>query len=279
MQAPKDQYIKIGEINTRYWAVGESGPTVVLIHGVGRFAEEWLPSIDSLAAHHRVYALDLPGHGLTDKPRSASYGLADMAGFVKAFMKALEIQEAHVIGHSLGGGISLQLVLRFPEAVEKLVLVCPAGLGKEATLVLRITAVPLLGEILTRPSLNGTKRLLKEFVNDPALLTDEFVEFNYRMAAQPGAQQAVLKTLRSAGNLFGQYEDTYRPIVNNLGTIEQPVLIIWGRQDRVLPLAHGQAAVSRFPKANLEVIDNCGHLPMFEEAKKFNELILGFLAN
>ncbi len=277
MPAPQNQHIKIGEINTRYWAVGESGPNVVLIHGVGRFAEEWLPSIDSLAAHHRVYALDLPGHGLTDKPLSASYGLVDMAGFVKAFMESLGIDQAHIIGHSLGGGIALQLVLRFPEAVGKLALVCPAGLGKEATLILRIATVPLLGEILTRPGLKGTKRLLKEFVNDPALLTEEFVEFNYRMAARPGAQQAVLKTLRTAGNLFGQSEDTYRPIVNSLGKIKQQVLIIWGRQDRVLPVAHGQATVTRFPTASLEVIENCGHLPMLEETKKFNELILDFL--
>ena len=279
MPAPQDQYIKIGEINTRYWAVGESGPNVVLIHGVGRFAEEWLPSIDKLAAHHRVYALDLPGHGLTDKPLSASYGLVDMAGFVKAFTESLGIGQAHIIGHSLGGGIALRLVLRFPEAVRKLVLVCPAGLGKEATLILRIATVPLLGEILTRPSLKGTRRLLKEFVNDPALLSEEFVEFNYRMAAQPGAQQAVLKTLRTAGNLFGQYEDTYRPIVNNLGKIKQPVLIIWGRQDRVLPVAHGQAAVTRFPTASLEVIENCGHLPMLEDTHIFNELISNFLTH
>jgi 4,5:9,10-diseco-3-hydroxy-5,9,17-trioxoandrosta-1(10),2-diene-4-oate hydrolase len=133
--------------------------------------EGWLPSFDALAAHCRVYALDLPGHGHTDKPLSASYRLADLARFVNDFMGALDIRPAHVIGHSLGGGIALQLTLQFSEVVDRLVLVCSAGLGKEATLVLRITAIPLLGEILTRPSLNGTRRLLKEFVKDPAFLT------------------------------------------------------------------------------------------------------------
>jgi 4,5:9,10-diseco-3-hydroxy-5,9,17-trioxoandrosta-1(10),2-diene-4-oate hydrolase len=150
-------------------------------------------------------------------------------------------------------------------------------LGKEATLVLRITAVPLLGEILTRPSLNGTRRLLKEFVKDRALLTDDFVDLSYRMAAQPGAQQAVLKTLRSAGNLFGQYEETFRPIVDNLVSINCPVLIIWGRQDRVLPVAHGQAAVTGLPNARLEILENCGHLPMLEHTRMFNDSILEFL--
>ena len=279
MQAPEDRYIKIGEINTRYWMAGDTGPQVVLIHGVGRFLEEWLPSFDALAAHNRVYALDWPGHGRTDKPLSASYRLVDLASFVNDFMGALDISQAHIVGHSMGGGIALQLTLQFPEAVDKLVLVCSAGLGKEVTLVLRIASVPLLGEILTRPSLNGTRRLLKEFVKDPAFLTDDFIDLSYRMAALPGAQQAVLKTLRSAGNLFGQYDDTYRPIVDNLGSIESPVLIIWGRQDRVLPVAHGQAAVTRLPNASLEILEDCGHLPMLEQTQRFNESILDFLSS
>ena len=279
MQAPEDRYIKIGEINTRYWMAGNTGPQVVLIHGVGRFLEEWLPSFDNLAAHNRVYALDLPGHGHTDKPLSASYRLADLARFVNGFMEALDISPAHVVGHSLGGGIALQLTLQFPEAVDRLVLVCSASLGKEVTLVLRITAVPLLGEILTRPSLNGTRRLLKEFVKDPAVLTDEFVDHSYRMAALPGAQQAVLKTLRSSGNLFGQHDDTYRPIVDNLGSIKKPILIIWGRQDRVLPVAHGQAAVTKLPNASLKILEECGHLPMLEQTQQFNESILDFLSS
>ncbi len=277
MQAPEEHYIKIGGINTRYWTAGDTGPNVVLIHGVGRFLKEWRPSFDALAAHYRVYALDLPGHGHTDKPLSVSYRLVDLARFVNEFVGALDIDQAHVVGHSLGGGIALQLTLQFPDAVDRLVLVCSAGLGKEATLVLRITAVPVLGEILTRPSLKGTRRLLKEFVKDPAFLTDAFVDLSYRMAALPGAQQAVLKTLRSAGNLFGQYDDTYRPIVDNLGSIESPVLIIWGRQDRVLPVAHGQAAVKELPNASLKILEDCGHLPMLEQTQKFNESILDFL--
>ena len=279
MKAPEDRYIKIGEINTRYWTAGDTGPNVVLIHGVGRFLEEWLPSFDALAAHYRVYALDLPGHGHTDKPLSVSYRLVDLARFVNEFVGALDIDQAHVVGHSLGGGIALQLTLQFPEAVNKLVLVCSAGLGKEVILVLRIATVPLLGEILTRPSLNGTRRLLKEFVKDPAFLTDDFVDLSYRMAALPGAQQAVLKTLRSAGNLFGQRDDTYRPIVDNIGSIKNPILMIWGRQDRVLPIAHGQAAVTRLPNARLKILEDCGHLPMLEKTQRFNESILDFLSS
>jgi 4,5:9,10-diseco-3-hydroxy-5,9,17-trioxoandrosta-1(10),2-diene-4-oate hydrolase len=86
MQPPEERYIKIGEINTRYWMAGDTGPQVLLIHGVGRFLEEWMLSFDALAAHNRVYALDLPGHGRTDKPLSASYRLVDLARFVNDFI-------------------------------------------------------------------------------------------------------------------------------------------------------------------------------------------------
>ena len=105
------------------------------------------------------------------------------------------------------------------------------------------------------------------------------INTRYWMAALPGAQQAVLKTLRSAGNLFGQYDDTYRPIVDNLGSIESPVLIIWGRQDRVLPVAPGQAAVTRLPNASLKILEECGHLPMLEQTQQFNESIIDFLSS
>ena len=105
------------------------------------------------------------------------------------------------------------------------------------------------------------------------------MDLSYRMAALPGAQQAVLKTLRSAGNLFGQYADTYRPIVDNFGSIKSPVLIIWGRQDCVLPVAHGQAAAAGLSNARLKILEDCGHLPMLEQTEKFNVSILDFLSS
>ncbi|MDX2502751.1 MAG: alpha/beta fold hydrolase [Deltaproteobacteria bacterium] len=99
------------------------------------------------------------------------------------------------------------------------------------------------------------------------------------MAAIPAAQQAVLKTLRSAGNLFGQLNESYRPIVENLELIKCPALIIWGRQDRVLPVIHGQAAEKVLPNARLKILENCGHLPMLEHTQLFNDTILDFLSN
>lgn len=114
MKTPQDRYIRVGQINIRYWAEGSQGSPVVLIHGIGGYIESWLPSFDVLAAQHRVYAVDLLGHGRTDKPLDVSYKIADLAQFVKDFMAALEIEHAHLVGHSLGGAIATRLSLVCP---------------------------------------------------------------------------------------------------------------------------------------------------------------------
>jgi pimeloyl-ACP methyl ester carboxylesterase len=112
---PKDQYIKAGEINTRYWS------TVILIHGLGASAEIWMHNVDALAKQHRVYVPDLAGFGRSDKPVS-SFTHLDYTYFVDDFIKALNIEQASLVGQSLGGGITLQYALQFPLRVQKLVL-------------------------------------------------------------------------------------------------------------------------------------------------------------
>ena len=94
MKMPQDRYIKVGHINTRYWAEGSQGSPVILIHGIGGYVEGWLPNIDVLATQHQVYAVDLLGHGRTEKPLDVSYTIASLTQFVKDFMTALGIEQA-----------------------------------------------------------------------------------------------------------------------------------------------------------------------------------------
>ena len=152
MKPPKDRYIKVGKVNTHYWEEGTQGSPVILIHGIGCYIELWSPTFEALAAQHRVYALDLLGHGRTDKPQDVSYKLENLAQFVNNFMTALGIEHAHVVGHSLGGAIATKLCLLYPTLVDKLVLAAPGGLGKEGPIAFRIASLPILGELLTRPS-------------------------------------------------------------------------------------------------------------------------------
>jgi pimeloyl-ACP methyl ester carboxylesterase len=279
MQAPQDRYIRVGQINARYWAEGDHGSTVLLLHGVGAFIERWLPSFATLATQHRVYAMDLPGHGQTEKLLSVSLGWEGSAQFVKDFMTTLKIENASLVGHSMGGGIALHFAFKFSPMVERLVLVSSAGLGKEISPSFRLASLPALGEMLTRPSREGSARDLRMLVYDQVVLTDKLIELQYQMSALPGAQQALLKMLRWGFNPFGAYKRYYGPILRDLAFIKNPVLIIWGRQDQYTTVEHAQVAANGLSNSRVEILDNCGHLPMLEKTQQFNALLLDFLGS
>ncbi|MHC5763598.1 alpha/beta fold hydrolase [Nostoc sp.] len=271
----QDQYVKVGSVNTRYWQAGDSGSTVILLHGGGGYIELWKYNIQELAKHHRVYAFDMVGAGRSDKPDAAHYTFDFMAQFTRDFMKVLEIPKANLIGTSAGGGVALTLTLNFPQLVERLILVGSAGLGKELNFLLRVTTIPGLAKLFSSPSKSGVAMLCKQAVYDSKLITDEIVEEFYQMATLPGAAEATLNLGRSNFNIWGQF---YQSIADKLHTIEVPTLIIWGRQDPMVPVTHAQNAVKIISNAQLEIIEECGHWSPIEHPQKFNQLVLEFLS-
>lgn len=277
-QTLQDQYVKVGSINTRYWTSGNKGTKVLLLHGAGGCVDYWMQNIGALAQHHCVYAVDMVGSGRSDKP-VATYSLTYLAQFIKDFMDALNIKRASLIGPSLGGGVALQFTLMFPEKVSKLVLISCFGLGKELPIGLRLVSRPFLGEFLTRPSRNGIAGMLKLAVHDPTLITDELIDISYQISALPGAHRSLLKLARRNSNIFGVRTQVYRPLVAQLASITAPTLVVWGKQDRLLPVAHADVAIKALPNAHLHVFDPCGHWPPFERPGEFNALVIEFLAS
>ncbi len=277
MMLPTDRYVKVSTINTRYWAEGQQGAPVVLVHGIGGYVENWLPCLGELTTRYHVFALDLMGMGRTDKPPEASYSISSLAQFVRDFMSTQGIEHAHLVGHSLGGAISLRLTLMFPDIVDKLVLANSAGLGRKAGLALRLGAIPMLGRFFTYPSRIGSKLMLKMMVHDPDVITEKLSDEYFQMASLPGNQECFLKTLRENGSFFGQSEKMYGPHIQGLATINKPVLLISGKGDPTMPAAHVRAAAESLPNAHLHIFEDCGHIPMFEKTQAFNELLMGFL--
>ena len=270
----EDRYIKVGSVNTRYWQVGDSGNSVILLHGGGGYIELWKHNILELAKHHRVYAFDMVGAGRTDKV-NADYTFDFMAQFTRAFMAALNISKASFIGTSAGGGVALTFTLNFPELVDRLILVGSAGLGKEVSFLLRVTTVPGLGRLFSSPSKAGVAMLCKQAVYDSNLITDAIVEEFYQMATLPEAAAATLNVGRSNFNIWGQF---HQPITERLAAIAAPTLIIWGRQDPMVPVTHAQKAAKMIPNAQLAIIEECGHWSSIEHPQKFNQLVLEFLS-
>ena len=274
---PPDRYVQVGDIKTRYWAVGESGPVLILVHGILRFAEDWLHNIESLAQNHRVYAIDLIGYGCTSKP-DIEYVLEDFVAFVRGFMDAIGIERATLIGHSLGGGVVLNVAHRYPERVERLVLVAGAGFGQKVHLFFRLASLPVLPKLWARPTRLVIRQAFRQVVYDGSVITDDMVELAYERFYLPGARAALLKTIRNGVTLPGIRREILTLVQEALPSIIMPTLVIWGRQDPVLPVAHADVAVERLPNARLHLLDECGHFPMFEHPRIFNALLNEFLA-
>ena len=273
----EDRYVRVGDARARYWRAGESGSPVLLLGGIGCSVLEWTSNIGALAERHTVYVLDMLGEGLTDKPEGARYALADLARFTCGFLREVGVDRAHFVGNSLGGRLALECARQEPERVRSMVLVAPAGVGRETHLMMRLPTVPFLGEMATRPSRIGLRMLWRLWVHDPAPITEPFVETKVRLASAPGAHQAFLKTLRGFVGIGGFERSQVEALQADMRAMTQPALVIWGKQDRLLPCAQAEILRGRLPRAEVRIFDPCGHLPQMERPQLFNETVLAFL--
>jgi pimeloyl-ACP methyl ester carboxylesterase len=278
MSILKDQFATVGPARTRFWQAGNSGSAVVLLHGIGCSVLEWRSNIAELAQKHRVYALDLLGHGLTDKPQDESYSLGSLAQFILDFMTTQGLDRAHLAGNSLGGRLALECALRAPARVASMALADPAGVGRECHINFRLAAAPVIGNILTRPSRFGLKMLWDLAFVDTSLVTKEVVEDKFRFASSPGAQAAFLKTLRGFLEFSGFPADQVAALHAALPGITAPALVVWGRQDQLLPVKQADVLKRLLPHVEVQIFENCGHVPQVECASQFNQSVLEFWA-
>jgi pimeloyl-ACP methyl ester carboxylesterase len=266
----EEQSTEVGGMPARYLRAGTTGPPLLLLHGVGDNAFDWQWVMPALASTHRVYALDLPGSGGSAKPLT-DYSPAFFTRFVAAFLDALEIDRATVIGNSLGGLVGLRLALAEPERVTALGLVSSAGLGREVTYVLRSMALPGYGKLAVawgkkRPGAaqRAVGRAAQIFAR-PWDAPREWIKEQYRLARLPGFLEAQLATVRAQVGLKGQRE----VLVDRLVQLERPTILIWGTRDRVLPYSQAKEAYSRLTQGYLGLIPECGHLPQVEQPERF----------
>jgi len=272
-----DRYVHVDSVRARYWELGAGAP-VLLIHGLGASVETWEETLRVLAKTHHVYAVDLVGFGYSDKP-AADYTVDYLVDFIRGFMDVAGLEQATLIGHSLGGALVLRLAILHPDRASKLVLVDSAGLSRKVGLGLRLASLPLVGELLLRPSPEKTRQALKPFFHDPILLTGAFVDLNYDLITQPGAQAAYLSTVRSLASVFGARRHIGDGIIARLEEIRVPTLVIWGAQDAIVPVAHAEIARDRIANAQIHILPECGHMPMMEKTEEFHRLVGRFLVN
>jgi pimeloyl-ACP methyl ester carboxylesterase len=276
LSVSEDLYVRVEGINTRYWQMGNSGSSVILLHGGNGSIEFWLYNIAVLAQQHRVYAFDMVGAGKSDYP-DADYSLTYQAEFLKSFMVAMAIDSATLIGNSMGGAVSLQFTKLYPDRVDKLVLVDSMGLGKEINFGIRLITLPAIINLL-RPSRWMIPAMLRSNFYNGRELPPEWIELRYLVFAIPGRNQVILQLGQSNFTLRGVRQDVYQPIVDSLPQITQPTLIIWGDRDRIIPVKHADIAAAGLPNSQLQIFPECGHHPYLEYPDLFNRSVLEFLA-
>ncbi|MFC2065057.1 alpha/beta fold hydrolase [Chloroflexota bacterium] len=271
----EESYLDVNGIRTRYREAG-SGPEVLLIHGLGSYLEHLQPTFEALADHCHVISLDLPGFGLSDKPE-LPYSIPFFADFIQAFMEVKEIPTTCLAGNSLGGMIAFELCLLAPERVDRLVFLAGGCFNRGLGSSLRLMTLPFVNEGILTSNREGSEMFLKLLFADPSFVTEEMVDMAHERMALPGAAKAYLATLRSAGNLLGMKREVVQRNLHHAGKIGVPALLIWGKQDKILPVVHAEIAASRMLDARLHVFDPCGHMPQIERAEEVNELVREFI--
>jgi 4,5:9,10-diseco-3-hydroxy-5,9,17-trioxoandrosta-1(10),2-diene-4-oate hydrolase len=270
------EYIEVKGVKVRYIVEG-SGPPVVLIHGFGQFLEVWWFSIGFLSQYFRVYAMDLPGHGLSKKPPTG-YTFSYIIKFIVDFMEVLGIERASLVGHSMGGSICLEGAINYPDKVDRIILVDSGSLSEYVPLLYRLCTLPVLGDILVRPTFKaGIRHGIKRAFYNPNLVTEDMVNLNYELLKKPGVKDTMLSIIRSGASISGPYPEA--TIMDKLHLVKSPTLLIHGAQDEVIPVKYARNACRLIPDCRLEIIDECGHCPHIEKASEFSEAVVSFLGD
>ena len=256
-----------------------SGPAIVLVHGLALSSATWKYVIPSLAEHYTVLAPDLIGHGESGKPRG-DYSLGAYASGLRDLMVALGIDRATIVGHSLGGGIAMQLGYQFPERCERLVLVASGGLGKEVNALLRAVALPgaeyVLPVLLTpwlRLRAEAAGGFLRRFGWRPSSTLDQ-VWRSYTNLTSPEGQKAFVHTVRSVIDVAGQRVSARDRLYL---AAHVPTMIVWGSEDAIIPVSHAYDTHESVPGSRLEILPGAGHFLPFEDPAWFTEVLVDFL--
>jgi pimeloyl-ACP methyl ester carboxylesterase len=256
------------------------GPPVVLIHGVAGRAGQWDQVARLLAESHMVVAPDLLGHGESAKPRG-DYSLGAHASGIRDLLLRLGVERASVVGHSLGGGIAMQMAYQFPERCERLVLVSSGGLGQDVHPLLRAATLPgseFVLPVVAHPRVIEAASLLPRALGRVGLRTSpDLAEMAraYQSLANAEARSAFIHTLRGVIDPTGQRINASDRLYL---ASHMPTLIVWGRRDRIIPVSHAEPAHRGMPGSRLELFEHAGHFPHLDDPVRFAQVLKAFLA-
>lgn len=257
------------------YAIAGSGPPVVLVHGAAASHLTWWENIGPLSESYTVYAPDLPAHGDSEPPHDGDIESFGDPRFLEAFMDAVGISSAALVGNSGGGSIVAVFALEHPERVTSLTLVDSGGLGRSVSWFLRLASLPVVGELLHLHTIDSDEELVASIFHKPRPIDPALSAELRGVRNSWTTRMAVVKAIRAGMNVFGTKRKAL--LIDRLQELRVPLLIVWGEKDRVLPVRHAIDAARRLPNAIVHIMQGCGHWPHMENSSEFNEVLLRFL--
>jgi pyruvate dehydrogenase E2 component (dihydrolipoamide acetyltransferase) len=252
------------ELNVLLAGTGDA-PPLVFLHGLGGSQSTWQVVLGDLVEQHRVAAIDLPGHGTSDRSAEADYSITGIAHAIAEAVGKLGLSRPIVVGHSLGGAVALRIAIEQPKLIHGVVALDSAGLGEE------------IGSELTdlmagQAGTDTARGLLQLFYQDQKLVNERGVAEMAQMQLADGAW-AAQQSVANAAFASGRQLQAARL---DPAAVSVPVLLIWGEHDRVIPARHAIEALTRFPDASLAIVPNVGHVPQVENPIRTATLITRF---
>lgn len=273
--APPEEFVLAGGIKTHFVSRGAGRP-IVFIHGFGSCTYTWRRNLDAIAAKgFRAVAVDVKGFGLSAKPKDGQYHIASYTAHLLSFLDAMGLDRPILVGNSMGGAIAARSALLRPDRVGGVVLVDAAPLdfglrGRDAKSTSALTArlrAALARTLITREAIAAG---LRGAYHDPKYVTDEAIEVYHRPLFIEGAAEALVAMADPPGEVADA-----NPLPP-LRTLKVPALIVWGRHDRVIPVATAEAFAKQLPSARVLILEASGHMPHEEEPEAFNAAVAAF---
>jgi pyruvate dehydrogenase E2 component (dihydrolipoamide acetyltransferase) len=255
------EFITVNDLNIRYVSKGEGDDVVVLIHGFGGDLDNWLFNHDNLVekSDKRVIAIDLPGHGQSTKSvGDGSFGF--FADVIHKFISLMNIDAVHLVGHSMGGAISLQFAEKYPDSTKSLALISSAGLGSEIN-------SDYLNGFAEATSRKQIKPFLQQLFADKDLVTRQLINNILQYKRLDGVDN-VLKTIINSFLADGKQQNQFN---DSLEKFEGGVCVVWGSQDQIIPVQHTDNLSNEI---NVLKVETAGHMVQMEAANQVNQFLI-----
>lgn len=259
-----EKFVLVKKNNIRYLEEGNSDLNLILMHGLGGYAERWTNLIPLLSKKFHIFAPDLLGYGQSDKP-SEDYTPELFVRFVFDFIESLGIKNTFMIGTSLGGQIVAECASTQNPIIKKIILISPAGIMRKSTPTLDAYTMAAL-----YPTKESVKNAYQMMVGPEKQVSEISIERFVTNMSRPNAKMVFLSTLLGLKNAPDIYE--------KLAKISIPTLLIWGREDKLIPFEYSQQFFSSIKKCEFVPMDGCGHSPYVEDPEKLSEFIIKFLS-